>query len=60
MGLMNGMMTLLFGDGRNALREAAEVFRPNAEADAQRDAAARAAAPCAGFWHDRTVRRGAE
>lgn len=44
MGLMNGMMTLLFGGGRNALREAAEVFRPNAEADAQRDAAARAAA----------------
>ncbi len=44
MGLIAGLLEALFGGGRNALRETAEVFRPNAEAEAQRAAAARAAA----------------
>lgn len=35
---------VLFGGGRNALRETVEVFRPNAEAAAVRDAAREAAA----------------
>lgn len=44
MGVMNGLMTLLFGDGRNAVREAVEIFRPNAEAQDVRAAEAQAAA----------------
>ena len=36
MGLMGYLMTLIFGDGRNAVAETAEVFRVNAErADAR-------------------------
>ncbi|SLN39012.1 hypothetical protein TRL7639_01987 [Falsiruegeria litorea R37] len=36
MGLIAGMFELLFGGGRNVVRETAEVFRENAEAGAQR------------------------
>ncbi|GAB5438494.1 holin family protein [Falsiruegeria mediterranea] len=36
MGLMSGVFELLFGGGRNVVRETAEVFRENAEAGAQR------------------------
>ena len=36
--MMAGLLGFLFGDGRNVIRETAEVFRPNAEADAQRSA----------------------
>ncbi|ATI42233.1 carboxylesterase [Pacificitalea manganoxidans] len=39
MGLIDGMMTLLFGSGRNVIRDTAEVFRENAEAGAVRAAA---------------------
>ncbi|MFA3915792.1 holin family protein [Ruegeria hyattellae] len=41
MGLIDGIMALLFGAGRNVVRETAEVFRENAEAGAERGAAAR-------------------
>lgn len=37
MGLIEQLVSLVFGSGRNVLRETAEVFRPNAEAQAQRD-----------------------
>ncbi|WP_095589806.1 holin family protein [Actibacterium ureilyticum] len=43
MGLIGGLATLLFGTGRNVVRETAEVFRENAEAGADRDAALRGA-----------------
>ena len=36
MGLIGTFLTLLFGGGRNALAENAEVFRENAEAGAER------------------------
>ncbi|MBC57526.1 MAG: carboxylesterase [Confluentimicrobium sp.] len=39
MGLIDGMFTLLFGNGRNVLRDTAQVFRENAEAGAGRDLA---------------------
>ncbi len=38
MGLIGGLIELLFGGGRNVVRETAEVFRENAEAGAQRSA----------------------
>lgn len=38
---MSGLMTFLFGDGRNVLVETAEVFRENAEKGAVRSASAR-------------------
>ncbi|MCL6284306.1 holin family protein [Ruegeria sp. 2012CJ41-6] len=41
MGLIDGIMALLFGAGRNVVRETAEVFRENAEAGAARGAEAR-------------------
>ncbi|QJF50915.1 holin family protein [Roseobacter ponti] len=37
MGLITGILTAIFGGGRNVLRETAEVFRENAEGDAVRD-----------------------
>lgn len=37
MGLIGKILGLIFGDGRNVIRETAEVFRENAEAGAQRD-----------------------
>ncbi len=64
MGLIEGIVTLLFGGGRNALRETLEVFRGNAEAGEVRDTAYRSAALAqlsAEFaverkgWFDRTV-----
>ncbi|MCT8160805.1 holin family protein [Pseudoruegeria sp. SHC-113] len=36
MGMMTGLMSLLFGGGRNAIVETVEVFRENAESSAQR------------------------
>lgn len=36
MGLISGVLALLFGDGRNVLRDTAEVFRENAESGARR------------------------
>ena len=44
MGLIQDLFGIVFGSGRNALRETVEVFRPNAEAEAVRDAAREAAA----------------
>ncbi|MGC9368387.1 MAG: holin family protein [Paracoccaceae bacterium] len=38
MGLIDGMFTLLFGNGRNVVRDTAEVFRENAEGAAARAA----------------------
>jgi len=37
MGLIQGLLDILFGGGRNAVRETVEVFRPNAENAAARD-----------------------
>jgi len=42
MGLINGLMQFLFGDGRNIVAETAEVFRENTEKGAVRAADARA------------------
>lgn len=41
MGLISGVMTFLFGDGRNVVAETAQVFRENAENGAVRAASAR-------------------
>ena len=41
MGLMSGLLTFLFGDGRNVLVQTAEVFRENAEGGAVRAADAK-------------------
>jgi len=40
MGLIGNLLELVFGAGRNVVRETAEVFRENAEAGAVRDAEA--------------------
>jgi len=42
MGLIERLVTLVFGDGRNVVRDTVEVFRENAETGAARDAAQRA------------------
>lgn len=44
MGLMGGIWALLFGGGRNVVKETVEVFRENAEGAATREAAYRSAA----------------
>lgn len=44
MGMIGNILGVIFGGGRNAVRETIEVFRPNAEAEAVRDAAHEAAA----------------
>ncbi len=44
MGLIDALLNLLFGGGRNMIRDTAEVFRENAEAAGGRDAEIRAAA----------------
>ena len=44
MGLIDGFLGFLFGSGRNVIRETAEVFRPNAEAEAVRSLAQNGAA----------------
>ncbi|WP_299896836.1 holin family protein [uncultured Ruegeria sp.] len=36
MGLISGVLALLFGGGRNAVRETVEIYRENAESRAQR------------------------
>ncbi|WP_166415834.1 holin family protein [Cochlodiniinecator piscidefendens] len=36
MGMISGLFNLLFGGGRNVIRETAEVFRENSEASGQR------------------------
>ncbi len=42
--MIGSLLGVLFGGGRNAIRETVEVFRPNAEAGEIRDAARQAAA----------------
>lgn len=42
--MIGDLFGMLFGSGRNALRETVEIFRPNAEAEAMRNAAREAAA----------------
>lgn len=64
MGMIGSLLGVIFGGGRNAVRETLEVFRPNAEAEAVRDAA-REAASLAQFasefthprrgWFDRLI-----
>ena len=44
MGIVGGILGTLFGGGQNVIRDTVEVFRPNAEAAAVRDAAREAAA----------------
>ncbi|MCV6594191.1 MAG: holin family protein [Silicimonas sp.] len=44
MGLIGSLFGTLFGGGQNVIRDTVEVFRPNAEAQAVRDAAREAAA----------------
>ena len=44
MGIIGDIFGTIFGGGRNAIRETVEIFRPNAEAEAARDAAREAAA----------------
>lgn len=44
MGIIEGLLRLLFGGGRNLVKETVEVFRENAEGASLRDAAFRAAA----------------
>lgn len=44
MGLIEALSGLLFGGGRNVIRETAEIFRVNGEAADARDAAFRSAA----------------
>ena len=44
MGLIGDIFGIVFGGGRNVIRETAEVFRPNAEAEAARLASREAAA----------------
>ena len=43
MGLIASLFGIIFGQGRNAVAETVEVFRPNAEAEGVRDAARYAA-----------------
>lgn len=43
MGMIDGLFSLLFGGGRNVIRETAEVFRENAEGGARRDHAVQVA-----------------
>ncbi len=44
MGVIEAFFSLLFGNGRNVVRETTEVFRENAEAAGQRDLSYRSAA----------------
>ncbi|WP_158964017.1 holin family protein [Chachezhania sediminis] len=44
MGLIDGLFALVFGRGRNAVRETVGIFRENAEAGAARDVALQAQA----------------
>ena len=44
MGMIEKLLSLIFGNGRNVVAETAEVFRENAEAGAQRQSDERAAA----------------
>ena len=43
MGIIGDILGIVFGGGRNTIRETIEVFRPNAESEAVRDAAQSAA-----------------
>lgn len=44
MGIVQGLLATLFGSGRNVIADTAEVFRVNAEKDAEREAVAQQAA----------------
>ncbi|MEL6548619.1 MAG: holin family protein [Pseudomonadota bacterium] len=59
MGLIDGLFGLLFGSGRNALRETVEIFRENAEKGAARESEAQMASLAqfaAEFAHPRRAR----
>ena len=43
MGMIGSLFAMLFGSGGNVIKETAEIFRPNAEKEAQRDHTANAA-----------------
>ena len=43
MGLIASLFSIIFGGERNVVRDTVEVFRPNAEAGAERDASRYAA-----------------
>ena len=58
MGLMDRLLTLVFGGGRNVVVETAEVFRANAEAGAVRDHDMQTAALAQFGTEFRLVRRG--
>ncbi|PJE26894.1 Holin of 3TMs, for gene-transfer release [Pseudooceanicola antarcticus] len=58
MGLMSGLLEVVFGGGRNVIRDTAEVFRTNAEATDQRDLAAFQAALAQHGREFRDQRRG--
>lgn len=58
MGLMGQIFSLIFGNGRNVIRDTAEVFVENAEAGAERGAAAQAAALAQFAAEFATPRRG--
>ncbi|MCR9272627.1 MULTISPECIES: holin family protein [Mameliella] len=58
MGLIGQLLGVLFGSGRNVVTETAEVFRVNAEAQAQRGAEAQAAALAQMAGEFRIRRRG--
>ncbi len=59
MGLIARIFTMIFGDGRNAVRETVEVFRENAEAGAQRANEVQLATLAAQGAEFRAARRGA-
>ncbi|WP_243613014.1 holin family protein [Shimia aestuarii] len=59
MGLIARIFTMIFGDGRNAVRETVEVFRENAEAGAARAKEVQLAALAAQGAEFRATRRGA-
>ncbi len=44
MGLITGLMSALFGDGRNGVAQTIEIFRENAENEAARESTDKAAA----------------
>lgn len=56
--MIGDLLGVIFGGGRNAVRETIEVFRPNAEASAMREAAKSAAALSQFAAEFRTERKG--
>ncbi|WP_171234200.1 holin family protein [Ruegeria sp. HKCCA6837] len=58
MGLISGVLALLFGNGRNAVRETVELYRENAEAGARRGAEVQAQAMLQFGGEFQTARKG--